>query len=158
MLIANQTLSRSSSAGQCTQRWTHCTSSHHYHILSTVSWPIWSGNVIGGRTWFGRHVQRPNSVSAQTITLTAKAVLPSELRNRIDRSTMARDQIAGFRVLNIDFFPRESHLVTFRDPWSFPTLYHPACNHLVRKHMDDLAQKVRILNISRSRVLVFSAC
>lgn len=86
------------------------------------------------------------------MALTAEAVLPPELRNRIDRSTMARDQIAGFRFLNMDFFPRDSHLITFRDPWSFPTLYHPSCNHLVRKHMDDLAQKVGILNISRSTV------
>ena len=55
---------------------------------------------------------------------------------------MAREQIALLRVLNIDFYPRESHLVTFRDPWSFPILFHPACNQLVRKHMDELAQKV----------------
>ena len=47
-----------------------------------------------------------------------------------------------FKVLNVEFFPRESHLITFRDPWSFPILFHPACTHLVRKHMEDLAQKV----------------
>ncbi|KAK8090991.1 hypothetical protein PG994_000496 [Apiospora phragmitis] len=41
-----------------------------------------------------------------------------------------------------DFFPRESHLVTFKDPWSFPVLYHPACNGLVAKHMRELAQKI----------------
>lgn len=46
------------------------------------------------------------------------------------------------RDLNLEFFPRESHLVTFRDPWSFPTLFNPACNQLVQKHMVDLAQKV----------------
>lgn len=72
----------------------------------------------------------------------ANVVLPPEHRSRLDNSAMAREQIAGFRVLNIDFFPRESHLITFRDPWSFPMLFHPACNQLVRKHMDDLAQKV----------------
>lgn len=70
------------------------------------------------------------------------SVLPPELRARLDQSTMAREQIAQLRVLNVDFYPRESHLITFRDPWSFPTLFHPACNHLVRKHMDELAQKV----------------
>ncbi len=69
-------------------------------------------------------------------------VLNPELRARLDRSTMARDHIAQLKTLNIEFFPRESHLITFRDPWSFPTLFHPACNQLVRAHMDDLAQKV----------------
>ncbi|KAH9810476.1 protein transport protein sec1-like [Teratosphaeria destructans] len=63
-------------------------------------------------------------------------------RDRIDQSNVARSQIALFQVLNVDFFPRESHMVTFRDPWSFPTLFHPACNHLVRQHMEDIAQKI----------------
>ena len=69
-------------------------------------------------------------------------VLPPDQRLRLDQSSIAREQIAQLRVLNIDFYPRESHLITFRDPWSFPTLYHPACNQLVRTHMDELAQKV----------------
>lgn len=47
-----------------------------------------------------------------------------------------------FKVLNIEFFPRESHVVTFRDPWEFPVLFHPGCNNLVRKQMEDVAQKV----------------
>ena len=68
--------------------------------------------------------------------------LPHDLRERIDRAPAAKEQIARLRILNIDFFPRESHLVTFRDPWSFLMLFHPACNQLVRKHMDDLSQKV----------------
>ena len=68
--------------------------------------------------------------------------LPRDLRQRIDQTPAAKEQIAQLRVLNIDFFPRESHLITFRDPWSFPILFHPACNQLVRKHMDDLSQKV----------------
>lgn len=70
------------------------------------------------------------------------SIPPPALRERIDRSQMAREQIAQFRVLNLDFFPRESQLVTFRDPWSFPILYHPACAPLVRQHIADLAQKV----------------
>ena len=70
------------------------------------------------------------------------SLLPPEQRARLDQSAMARDSIASLRVLNVDFFPRESHLITFRDPWSFPTLFHPACNQLVRKHMDQLAQKI----------------
>jgi syntaxin-binding protein 1 len=57
---------------------------------------------------------------------------------------MARDAIADYRIMNIDFYPRESHLVTFRDPWSFPVLFHPGCNHLIRRHLQDLAQKVLI--------------
>ena len=69
-------------------------------------------------------------------------MLSSDQRARLDQSAFAREQIAQLRVLNVDFYPRESHLVTFRDPWSFPTLFHPACNQLVRKHMDELAQKV----------------
>lgn len=55
---------------------------------------------------------------------------------------MAREQIAGFRILDIDYFPRESHLITFRDPWSFPILYRPDCSHLVKDHLDNLAHKV----------------
>lgn len=55
---------------------------------------------------------------------------------------MARDHVVQLKTLNTEFFPRESHLITFRDPWSFPTLFHPACNQLVREHMDNLAQKV----------------
>ncbi|OJJ50823.1 hypothetical protein ASPZODRAFT_106723 [Penicilliopsis zonata CBS 506.65] len=70
------------------------------------------------------------------------SILDPQLRSRIDRSQMARDQIADFRIMNIDFFPRESHVVTFRDPWSFPILFHPACNNLVREHLQGLAQKV----------------
>ncbi|RYP07471.1 hypothetical protein DL764_002478 [Monosporascus ibericus] len=73
------------------------------------------------------------------------AVLDPQLRRKIDASPLAKQQIAGFETLSIDYFPRESHLITFRDPWSFPVLYHPACNGLVRRHMQDLAQKVNIL-------------
>ena len=67
------------------------------------------------------------------------------LRDRIDKTSIAREQIALFKVLNVEFFPRESHLVTFRDPWSFFALYHPACNNLVKQHLEDVAQKVRYL-------------
>ncbi|KAF2459129.1 Sec1 family superfamily [Lineolata rhizophorae] len=70
------------------------------------------------------------------------SLLHPSLRERIERSSFARDQIVLFRVINIDYYPRESHLVTFRDPWSFPTLFHPACNNLVRQHLEDLAQKI----------------
>ncbi|KAH9887173.1 Sec1-like protein [Xylariomycetidae sp. FL2044] len=76
------------------------------------------------------------------------AVLDPQLRRRIDGSALAKQQIAGFETLSIDFYPRESHLVTFRDPWSFPILYHPACNGLIRRHMQDLAQKITGLCVS----------
>lgn len=55
---------------------------------------------------------------------------------------MAREQIRSFSTVHLDYHPRESHLVTFKDPWSFPMLYHPACNPLVVQHMQDLAEKV----------------
>ena len=55
---------------------------------------------------------------------------------------MAREQIAALKTLNMDYYPRESHVATFRDPWSFPVLFHPACSNLVRHHIADLAQKV----------------
>lgn len=70
------------------------------------------------------------------------ALLEPQMRRRIDTTRQAKEQIAGFETLSIDYFPRESHLITFRDPWSFPILYHPACNNLVAGHMQLLAQKV----------------
>ncbi|TID25821.1 syntaxin-binding protein-like protein 2 [Venturia nashicola] len=70
------------------------------------------------------------------------SILPPALRQRIDKSAMARPQIHQFRVLNLEFFPREAQLITFRDPYSFPVLYHPACSSLVRQHIAELAQKI----------------
>ncbi|KAJ5312832.1 hypothetical protein N7508_003662 [Penicillium antarcticum] len=68
--------------------------------------------------------------------------LDPQQRARIDRSQMARERIAEFHVMNINFYPRESHLITFKDPWSFPVLFHPGCNNLIRPHLEDLAQKI----------------
>ncbi|KAI1825284.1 Sec1 family protein [Xylaria intraflava] len=76
------------------------------------------------------------------------AVLDPHLRRRLDGCAAAKQQIIGFETLSLDYFPRESHLVTFRDPWSFPVLYHPACNGLVKQHMQDLAQKITSLCVS----------
>lgn len=76
------------------------------------------------------------------------AHLDPALRRRIDSDVKARERIAGFDVLSIDFYPRESHLVTFRDPWSFPVLFHPGCQGLVRGHMQELAQKTLSLCVS----------
>ncbi|KAF1839448.1 Sec1-like protein [Decorospora gaudefroyi] len=69
-------------------------------------------------------------------------LLPPHLKERIDRSQMAREQIRSFRTVHLDYHPQESHLVTFKDPWSFPILYHPECNNLVVRHMEDIAEKI----------------
>ncbi|KAL2070401.1 hypothetical protein VTL71DRAFT_13427 [Oculimacula yallundae] len=76
------------------------------------------------------------------------ALLDPQMRRRLDVSRQVQEQMAGFETLSIDFFPRESHLITFRDPWSFPILYHPACNSLVRDHMQSLAQKITGICVS----------
>ncbi|KAJ5745845.1 hypothetical protein N7520_011027 [Penicillium odoratum] len=68
--------------------------------------------------------------------------LDPQLRQRLDRSDMARERTADFRIMNISFYPRESQLVTFRDPYSFPILFHPGCNNLIRNHLQELAQKI----------------
>lgn len=70
-------------------------------------------------------------------------LLDPGLRRRIDDAPATRQMRASSKTLFIDFFPRESNLVVFRDPWSFPMLYHPACNTLIPKHMQTLAQRVR---------------
>ncbi|KAF7585957.1 vacuolar sorting protein VPS33/slp1 [Aspergillus hancockii] len=74
--------------------------------------------------------------------------LDPQQRTRLERSQMAQEQIASFRVMSADYFPRESRLVTFRDPWSFPVLFHPGCNHLIRAHLEGLAQKIVSLCVS----------
>ncbi|OBT89014.1 hypothetical protein VE02_02175 [Pseudogymnoascus sp. 03VT05] len=76
------------------------------------------------------------------------ALLDPTIRRRIDNSAEAQQQLAGFETLSIDYFPRESRLVTFRDPWSFPILYHPSCNNVVATHMQTLAQKIAGVCIS----------
>lgn len=76
------------------------------------------------------------------------ALLDPQMRRRIDSSRQAQEQLAGFETLSIDYFPRESHLITFRDPWSVPLLYHPSCNSLVVPHMQILAQKITGICVS----------
>ncbi|KAJ3527977.1 hypothetical protein NM208_g10439 [Fusarium decemcellulare] len=75
-------------------------------------------------------------------------LLDPSLRRKIDDFPGARQLRAGFQTLFVDFLPRESHLITFRDPWSFPMLYHPSCNALVPQHMKNLAQKIAGLCIT----------
>ncbi|KAF5872293.1 putative sec1 family superfamily protein [Botrytis fragariae] len=76
------------------------------------------------------------------------ALLDPTMRRRIDSSRQAQEQLGGWETLSIDFYPRESHLITFRDPWSFPILFHPACAPLVRDHMQLLAQKITGICVS----------
>ncbi|KAM0270430.1 hypothetical protein ACHAQH_009449 [Verticillium albo-atrum] len=77
----------------------------------------------------------------QNAFLVWTGVVDPRLRRRIDESPGKR-MIRCFETLAIDFFPRESNLVTFRDPWSFPILYNPECNDLIREHLQGLAQKI----------------
>lgn len=70
------------------------------------------------------------------------ALLPEALRERIAKLRTATNQNCKSRVLDIGIYARESHLITFKDPWSFPILFHPACNDLVKRHVTDLAQRV----------------
>lgn len=69
-------------------------------------------------------------------------LLEPSLRRRIDEFPGIRQLRASSKTLFVDFYPRESHVITFRDPWSFPMLYHPSCNALVPKHMQILAKRV----------------
>ncbi|AEO55256.1 hypothetical protein MYCTH_2298909 [Thermothelomyces thermophilus ATCC 42464] len=66
--------------------------------------------------------------------------LPDPLQRKLD---VARRQMGGPPdLLLVDFYPRESHLVTFRDPSSFLVLYNPTCNDLVAQHLRALASKI----------------
>ncbi|KAI5801708.1 Sec1 family protein [Peziza echinospora] len=67
---------------------------------------------------------------------------PGEVMQGMLRNSPAWRYIAGQSVLSIDFFPRESHLFTFREPSSFFSLYHPDCRSVVRNHMVELARKI----------------
>lgn len=77
------------------------------------------------------------------------AILPPQLRERLTKHPSARELQISYQVLNVDFHPRESHLVTLRDPYSFPVLYHPACAPLVKQHLSDVAQRVCYMAIAK---------
>lgn len=79
----------------------------------------------------------------RTAYLVWTSLIKAELRRKIDEFPGVRQMRASTKTLFIDFYPRESHLVTFRDPWSFPVLYHRECDSLVAAHLKMLAQKVR---------------
>ena len=68
--------------------------------------------------------------------------LSRNLKDELFRSESRQQLIADSRSLDIEFFPRESHLITFREPWSFFALFHPACDSLVKAHLDALTSKI----------------
>lgn len=70
------------------------------------------------------------------------STLPRPLGQDIFNSEPRRQLIASTRDLNIDFYPRESNVVTFRAPWSFHILYNPQCDSLIKSHLDSLTQKI----------------
>lgn len=74
--------------------------------------------------------------------LTTCTVPPDENRNQLIKTPELKANIESYKVLNIEFFAQESHLVTFRDPWETIYLFHPMCAGLVQNHIEDIAQKV----------------
>ena len=79
----------------------------------------------------------------RTTSNVTNSTTTTPLKERIDRSQMAREQIRSFQTVHLDYHSQESHLITFKDPWSFPILYHPECNSLVARHLEEVAEKVR---------------
>lgn len=74
--------------------------------------------------------------------------LPRQLHEEIFRSESRQRMIAHSRSLDIEYYPRESHVVTFREPSSFHVLFHPACDSLVKGHLDALTSKIVSLCVS----------
>ncbi|KAI5286184.1 vacuolar sorting protein VPS33/slp1 [Ascosphaera aggregata] len=65
-----------------------------------------------------------------------------EMKNKITAAENGKELVAEFKNINIDFLPREGCLALFRDPWSFEILFNPSCGALVKRHLEDLAQKI----------------
>jgi syntaxin-binding protein 1 len=74
--------------------------------------------------------------------------LPRYHRDELFRSESRQQLIADSRSLDIEFFPRESHLITLREPWSFYALFHPACDSLVKNHLDTMTAKILSICVS----------
>lgn len=81
--------------------------------------------------------------------LTSDAVPPETYRKFLITTEYFKSQISTYKVLNVEFFPQESHLVTFRDPWETTYLFHPVCAGIVQKHVEDMAQKVSLSQLLR---------
>lgn len=71
------------------------------------------------------------------------SLIDPNLRRKIDEFPGVRQLRSSTKTLFVDFYPRESHLITFKDPWSFPILYHRECDSLVAGHLKTLGQRVR---------------
>ena len=76
------------------------------------------------------------------------STLPHNLGQDLFNSENRRQVIANTKDLNIDFYPRESHVVTFRADWSFQLLYNPQCDGLIKSHLDTLTHKVLSVCVS----------
>ncbi|KIW87991.1 uncharacterized protein Z519_11576 [Cladophialophora bantiana CBS 173.52] len=74
--------------------------------------------------------------------------LPRNLGEDLFRSESRAKLIVESRTLNIEYFPRECNLVSFREPWSFHVLFHPACDSLVKNHLDSITQKIVSICVS----------
>ncbi|KIW86379.1 hypothetical protein Z517_01775 [Fonsecaea pedrosoi CBS 271.37] len=74
--------------------------------------------------------------------------LPRNHGEELFRSESRAQLIVESRTLNVEYFPRECNLVTFREPWSFHVLFHPACDSLVKDHLDGVTQKLVSICVS----------
>ena len=74
--------------------------------------------------------------------------LPRHLHEELFRSESRARLIAESRSVDIEYFPRESHIITFREPWSFFALFHPSCDSLVKHHLDALTAKLVSICVS----------
>lgn len=70
------------------------------------------------------------------------STLPRALGKDLFDSESRRQIIENTKDLNIDYYPRESHVVTFRADWSFHVLYNPTCDALIKSHLESLTQKI----------------
>lgn len=74
--------------------------------------------------------------------------LPRGMGEELFRSEARAKLIAESRTLNVEYFPREANLITFREPWSFHLLFHSACDSLVKSHLDSITQKIVSICVS----------
>lgn len=70
------------------------------------------------------------------------STLPRALGKDLFDSENRRQVIANTQDLNIDYYPRESHVVTFRADWSFHILYNPTCDTLIKSHLESLTHQI----------------
>jgi len=84
--------------------------------------------------------------AVELVLVLMRADVPDSLKSLLYRALNESNKgnwILGEETLAIDFFPRESHLFTFREPQSFFPLYHPGCDDLCQREFREIAKKVR---------------